>query len=65
MKLKVTEPAFFERYAQFAGYGYGCMLVYFDGRSLEYVLFSPIDSLKKTVVNKDLLDKYKKEATNE
>lgn len=57
----IKEPVFFERYAYFQDYGQGCMLVYWTGFSLEYVLFTPEDSFKKVVISKELLDKYKKE----
>ncbi len=60
MKLP-SNPVFFERYARFAQYGTGCMLVYWTGRSLEYVMFTPQHSNKKVIVSKELLDKYKKE----
>ena len=62
MKLNLPkEPAFFERYGYFREYGDGLMLVHWTGKALEYVLFTPYESLKKVVIDKDLLDKYKKE----
>lgn len=60
MKL-LKDPVFFERYAHFRDYGFGCMLVYWTGSTLEYVQFSYINSFKKEVINKELLVKYKKE----
>lgn len=55
------ESAYFERFGYFSGYGDGTMLVFWSGRHLEYVLFTPFDSPKKEVISKELLDKYKKE----
>lgn len=60
MKLP-KEPVYFERYGHFKDYGDGLMLVFWTGRVLEYVLFTPYDTPKKTVINKELLDKYKAE----
>jgi hypothetical protein len=62
MKLNLPkESAYFERYGYFQGYGDGLMLVHWTGRKLEYVLFTPYESLKKEVINKGLLEEYKKE----
>lgn len=62
MKLNLPkEAAFFERYGYFQNYGDGLMLVHWTGSSLEYVLFTPFGFPKKEVINKDLLEKYKKE----
>lgn len=62
MKLNLPkEAAYFERYGYFQEYGDGLMLVHWSGRNLQYVLFSPYDSLKKVVIDKELLEKYKKE----
>lgn len=62
MKLNLPkEAAFFERYGYFQGFGDGLMLVYWTGRNLEYVLFTPWGSPKKEIINKELLDNYKKE----
>lgn len=63
MKLP-TNPVFYERYANFRNYGYGLMLVYWTGYSLEYVLFTDFDTNKKTVISKELLEQYKKEKSN-
>lgn len=61
-KLKLPEhPVFFERYGYFRDYGDGTMLVYWTGSLLEYVLFTPFGSPKKEIINKELLDNYKKE----
>lgn len=62
MKLNLSkDPAFIESFGNFREYGDGTMLSHWTGNSLEYVLFTPFDSLKKVVIDKDLLDKYKKE----
>jgi hypothetical protein len=62
MKLNLPkESAFFESFGHFAGYGDGTMLVFWTGRNLEYVLFTPYESPKKEVISKELLDRYKKE----
>lgn len=56
------DPVFYERYAFFRNYGYGCMLVYWTGRTLEYVRFSPEDFYQRdTIISSDLFLKYKKE----
>lgn len=62
MKLKLPkESAFFERFGYFTEYGDGVMLVHWSGHALDYVLFTPWGSPKKVVINKELLDKYKKD----
>lgn len=62
MKLNLPkEAAYFERYGYFDQYGDGLMLVHWSGKRLDYVLFTPYDSLRKVVIDKDLLDKYKKD----
>lgn len=60
MKLP-SEPVYFERYGYFKDYGDGVMLVFWTGRLLEYVLFTPFGSPRKEVISRELLDKYKKE----
>lgn len=62
MKLNLPkEAAYFESYGYFKDYGDGLMLVHWTGSSLEYVMFTPYNSNVKKIINKELLDKYKKE----
>lgn len=62
MKLNISkDSAFFERYGFFKSYGDGLMLVYWSGTKLEYVMFTPHYSNVKKIINKELLEKYKKE----
>ena len=58
MKLP-KEPVYFEKYGYFKDYGDGLMLVFWTGSRLEYVLFTPFGNPKKTVISRELLDRYK------
>lgn len=61
----VKDPVFFERIAYFRNFGYGTMLVYWNGKTLEYVQFTPVDSFVKEVLSRELLDLYKKDMFSE
>jgi len=54
-------PVFWEHYGTFNHYGKGSMLVFWSGKSLQYVMFTPDKSFKKEVIDKELLEKYKKD----
>lgn len=56
-----ASPGFFEVIKNYAKYGHGTMLCYFNGTILNYVLFTPTNSLKKVVVDKHLLEEYKRQ----
>ena len=59
---KKTEFRFFEIYKTMDKYGFGSVLVYRSTKKCEYVMFQSIDSNKKVIFNKPLLDLYNKTA---
>lgn len=58
------DSGFIEKIGRFVGYGYGTMLVYYAPQTCEYIQFTPWNSIVKNVINRDLLEKYKKEMTD-
>lgn len=59
--MKINAPiGFFEIYKDFLRYGEGSMLCYYNGSTLNYVQFS--SGNRKVIVDKELFDKYKKDA---
>lgn len=62
--MRLNAPVgYFEVYRDFAKYGYGCMLCHYDGAVLSYLQFSSEN--RRVVIDKELFDKYKKEALAE
>lgn len=57
---KKSEFKFFEVYKTLDKHGYGTVLIYHSPKKFEHVMFQGIDSPKKVIFNKDLLDLYNK-----
>lgn len=59
------DSGFVELYGTWAEYGYGVMLVYYAPRLCKYVQFTPEGSFIKKVIDRPLLDAYKRDVTED
>lgn len=61
----IEVPCFFESYRDWIYYGWGTMLVHYDGKICTYVRFTNEQSGAKEVLSEGLLNQYLREVRNE